>query len=60
MKGDKEPGYGSTTKMLAETAICLVRAPDVGGGIWTPGAALQGRLVERLQQNAGLTFTVEA
>jgi len=59
VKGDKDPGYGSTSKMLAETAIALVRAPDVTGGIWTPGAALQGRLVERLQQHAGLTFTVE-
>jgi short subunit dehydrogenase-like uncharacterized protein len=45
--------------MLAETAICLVRTPDVAGGVWTPGAALQGRLVERLQANAGLTFAVE-
>jgi short subunit dehydrogenase-like uncharacterized protein len=59
VKGDKDPGYGSTSKMLAETAICLVRAPDVAGGVWTPGAALQGRLVERLQANAGLTFAVE-
>jgi short subunit dehydrogenase-like uncharacterized protein len=59
VKGDKDPGYGSTSKMLAETAICLVRAPDVPGGVWTPGAALQGRLVERLQANAGLTFSVE-
>jgi short subunit dehydrogenase-like uncharacterized protein len=59
VKGDKDPGYGSTSKMLAETAIALVRAPDVPGGIWTPGAALQGRLVDRLQQHAGLTFTVE-
>lgn len=59
VKGDKDPGYGSTSKMLAETAICLVRAPDVAGGVWTPGAALQGRLVERLQKHAGLTFTVE-
>ena len=59
VKGDMDPGYGSTSKMLAETAICLVRAPDVAGGIWTPGAALQGRLVARLQQHAGLTFAVE-
>jgi len=59
VKGDKDPGYGSTSKMLAETAITLVNAPDVKGGIWTPGAALQGRLVDRLQQHAGLTFTVE-
>jgi short subunit dehydrogenase-like uncharacterized protein len=60
VKGDKDPGYGSTSKMLAETAIALVRAPDVAGRIWTPGAALQGRLVERLSQHAGLTFAVEA
>lgn len=59
VKGDMDPGYGSTSKMLAETAICLVRAPDVAGGIWTPGAALQGRLVDRLQGHAGLTFAVE-
>ena len=59
VKGDKDPGYGSTSKMLAETAICLVRTPDVKGGVWTPGAALQGRLVERLQRHAGLSFEVE-
>lgn len=59
VKGDKDPGYGSTSKMLAEAGIALVRAPDVAGGIWTPGAALQGRLVDRLAQHAGFTFTVE-
>jgi short subunit dehydrogenase-like uncharacterized protein len=59
VKGDMDPGYGSTSKMLAETGICLVRAPDVKGGIWTPGAALQGRLVDRLQAHAGLSFEVE-
>lgn len=60
VKGDKDPGYGSTSKMLAETAIALVNAADVPGGIWTPGAALQDRLVDRLSQHAGLTFEVEA
>jgi short subunit dehydrogenase-like uncharacterized protein len=59
VKGDKDPGYGSTSKMLAETGIALVRAPDVAGGIWTPGAALQGRLIDRLQAHAGVTFEVE-
>ena len=59
VKGDMDPGYGSTSKMLAEAGICLVRSPDVKGGIWTPGAALQGRLVERLQDHAGLSFEVE-
>jgi short subunit dehydrogenase-like uncharacterized protein len=59
VKGDKDPGYGSTSKILAETGICLVQAPDVAGGAWTPGAALQGRLVDRLQAHAGLSFEVE-
>ena len=60
VKGDKDPGYGSTSKMIAESAICLVtEATDVPGGVWTPGAAMQGRLVDRLQANAGLTFAVE-
>jgi short subunit dehydrogenase-like uncharacterized protein len=61
VKGDKDPGYGSTSKMIAEAAICLVKeCPDVPGGVWTPGAAMGGKLVERLKKNAGLTFEVEA
>ena len=57
--GDKDPGYGSTSKMITEAAICLVReATEVPGGIWTPGAAMTGRLVKRLVDNAGLTFEV--
>ncbi|WP_372785788.1 trans-acting enoyl reductase family protein [Phenylobacterium sp.] len=60
VKGDRDPGYGSTSKMLAEAAICLVKdAPDVPGGVWTPGAAMRTKLIDRLQGNAGLTFTVE-
>ena len=59
VKGTEDPGYGSTPRMIAESAVCLIHAPDVPGGVWTPGAALQGRLVERLQQNAGLAFVVE-
>lgn len=58
--GDRDPGYGSTSKMLAEAAICLVKdAPDVPGGVWTPGAAMRTKLLDRLQRNAGLAFTVE-
>lgn len=60
VKGDRDPGYGSTSRMIAEAAICLVRdATDVPGGIWTPGAALQQRLIRRLQDNAVMTFAVE-
>ena len=61
VKGDMDPGYGSTSKMIAETAICLVNeAPDVPGGIWVPGAALGTRLIERLRSRAGLSFEEEA
>jgi len=58
--GDRDPGYGSTSKLIAETAICLIENPDVAGGVLTPGAALGRKLVDRLAANAGLTFTVEA
>jgi short subunit dehydrogenase-like uncharacterized protein len=58
--GDKDPGYGSTSKIIAETAICLVKdAPGVAGGVWVPGAALGQTLVDRLSANAGLTFKDE-
>lgn len=56
--GDRDPGYGSTSKMIAETAICLVRDVGGDGGIWTPGALMAEPLVARLQANAGLTFEV--
>jgi short subunit dehydrogenase-like uncharacterized protein len=61
VKGDRDPGYGSTSKMISECAVCLLRdAPEVPGGIWTPGAAMGDRLIKRLVDNAGLTFEVEA
>jgi len=60
VKGDRDPGYGSTSKMMSECAICLVRdTPDVPAGFWTPGAAMQHKLIKRLSDNAGLTFAVE-
>lgn len=59
--GDKDPGYGSTAKMLTETAICLAKLPKDEthqGGFWTPATILGEALVERLQAKAGLTFEV--
>ncbi|MDX1403638.1 MAG: saccharopine dehydrogenase NADP-binding domain-containing protein [Woeseiaceae bacterium] len=55
--GDRDPGYGSTSKMLSESAVCLaLDEHEVGGGFWTPAAGM-GRLLEnRLTANAGLTF----
>jgi short subunit dehydrogenase-like uncharacterized protein len=54
--GDKDPGYGSTSKMIAESALCLVQDVKGDGGIWTPGALMGGPLRERLIAKAGLTF----
>jgi short subunit dehydrogenase-like uncharacterized protein len=60
VKGDRDPGYGSTSKMISECAICLLRdTPDVPAGFWTPGAAMQHKLIKRLTDHAGLTFEVE-
>lgn len=55
--GDQDPGYGSTSKMLSECAVCLARDElDSGGGVLTPASAMGSALLERLQRNAGLTF----
>lgn len=58
VQGDRDPGYGSTSKMLAETGIALL-ANKGEGGIWTPGALLGDALIDRLTANAGLTFQIE-
>ncbi|MEL6371463.1 MAG: saccharopine dehydrogenase NADP-binding domain-containing protein [Pseudomonadota bacterium] len=60
VKGDRDPGYGSTSKMLAEAAVCLVEnAEETGGGIWTPAPAMGSALIRRLEERAGLTFEIE-
>ena len=58
VKGDRDPGYGSTSKMISETAIALCEH-EGPGGVTTPGTALGEKLVDRLQKYAGLSFTVE-
>ncbi|ABX33184.1 Saccharopine dehydrogenase [Delftia acidovorans SPH-1] len=60
VKGDRDPGYGSTSKMITEAAVCLLQdAPDTPGGIWTTAPAMGNALIARLKANAGLSFTVE-
>ena len=60
VRGDKDPGYGSTSQMIAESAVCLLKNPQsASGGIWTPAPAMGSLLIDRLQANAGLTFTIE-
>ncbi len=58
VQGDKDPGYGSTSKMIAESALTLLET-DTPGGVVTPGAIIAQPLLERLVKHAGLTFGVE-
>ena len=60
VQGDRDQGYGSTSKMLAEAAICLLENPTLAsGGLWTPAAAMGQALIDRLHAHAGLTFQIE-
>ncbi len=59
VKGRYDPGYGSTSRMIAETGIALLDCKAVGG-ISTPGALLGEALVKRLQEHAEISFAVES
>ena len=60
VKGDLDPGYGSTSKMIAESALCLVQdCADLSGGIYTPAPAMGEKLIQRLIDNAGIAFEIE-
>ncbi|HSP78065.1 MAG TPA: saccharopine dehydrogenase, partial [Myxococcaceae bacterium] len=55
-KGD--PGYAATSRMLAESALCLVfDEVPAEGGVLTPASCMGMRLVERLRR-ADMTFEV--
>ena len=59
--GDKDPGYGSTSRMLSQAALCLaqdISKETVGGGFWTPASAMGDKLLARLEDHAGLSFDV--
>lgn len=61
VKGKRDPGYGATSRMLGESAVCLADDAEqlsVPGGFWTPASCMGHRLIERLQQNAGMTFEI--
>ncbi|MEL7198140.1 MAG: saccharopine dehydrogenase NADP-binding domain-containing protein [Pseudomonadota bacterium] len=58
VKGKYDPGYGSTSRMIAETGMALLES-DASGGVGTPGAFLGEALVKRLEEHADLTFAVE-
>jgi short subunit dehydrogenase-like uncharacterized protein len=57
--GNRDPGYGCTSRMLAESALCLVEDVAGQGGVWTPGAMMGAKLRDRLVARAGMTFTAD-
>ncbi len=53
-----DPGYGETSKMLGESALCLARDElPASAGQLTPAVAMGEKLIERLQR-AGIEFRV--
>lgn len=59
--GDKDPGYGSTAKIIAEAALCLASNENVrqnSGGFYTPASCFKDQLYTPLAEKAGLTFEV--
>ena len=59
--GDMDPGYGSTSKMLAECAVCLALddTSNKNYGVITPSVAFEENILQRLQNNAGLKFSIK-
>jgi short subunit dehydrogenase-like uncharacterized protein len=60
LTGNRDPGYGATSRMLGEMAVCLAKdlEPDRPGGFWTPAASAGQKLMPRLRENAGIEFTL--
>jgi short subunit dehydrogenase-like uncharacterized protein len=55
-----DPGYGATSKMLGEAAICILNDPiPETYGVITPVVAMGDYLLDRLQSNAGIEFKLE-
>lgn len=60
VRGDRDPGYGATARMLGVAAAAMLERDrdELGGGFWTPASAFGDDLVERLSARAGLVFEV--
>ena len=60
VKGNLDPGYGSTSKMIAESGICLLEdCADLPGGIYTTAPAMGNKLIARLEAHDVMHFTEE-
>ena len=65
MTGDRDPGYGSTAKVLGQAAASLgldfhtgTRKKGKKGGFWTPASIFDDRYIQRLRDHAGVEFEV--
>ena len=59
VSSSRDPGFMTTSRMIAETALCLLEQPDVAAGVWTPVAALEGKLLDRLTEHAFITVAID-
>ncbi len=60
ISADRDPGYGATSRMLSEAAMCLLREETdspLTGGILTPASGIGKPLADRLRK-AGFTIEV--
>ena len=60
VKGEGDPGYSSTSKMIAESALCLLfDCPELAGGIYTTAPAMGQKLIDRLEDKDVMYFSEE-
>lgn len=58
---NRDPGYGATSRLVAEAAVCLANGDTdtpLDGGVLTPASGIGAPLIDRLR-NVGMTFTVD-
>lgn len=59
IRGQRDPGYGATARMIAQSALALLQDERVSdGGVLTPASAIGLQLVPRLER-VGIRFEFE-
>ena len=59
--GQGDPGYSSTSKMITESALCLLNdCDDLPGGIYSTASSMGTKLIKRLEKNEVMSFKVES
>ncbi|MGE3463010.1 MAG: hypothetical protein AB7I04_13950, partial [Pseudomonadales bacterium] len=57
IRGNRDPGYGATARMLGESAVCLAKDPlTSAGGVLTPAVAMGDALIDRLDEEGCVRF----